>query len=72
MMKLLESMSVGNKGLDQLKLDAQSFRSAMNANVVLIFKAFQQRMVIPAFDVFCESIEEIYQKVSNRMNITNT
>lgn len=56
-------MSVGNRGLDKLRLDAQSFRTVMNANVVLIFKAFQNRMVIPAFDVFCNAIEDMYNKV---------
>ena len=63
MMELLKRMTVGNHDLDELKLDAQSFRMVMNANVVLIFKAFQNRMVIPAFDVFCQAIEEIYEKV---------
>ena len=64
MMEMLQRMSVGNRGLDKLRLDAQSFRTVMNANVVLIFKAFQNRMVIPAFDVFCNAIEEMYNKVS--------
>ena len=64
MMEMLQRMSVGNRSLDRLRLDAQSFRTVMNANVVLIFKAFQNRMVIPAFDVFCNAIEEMYNKVS--------
>ena len=63
MMNMLDRMQVGNRGLDTLKLDAHSFRTVMNANVVLIFKAFQNRMVIPAFDVFCNAIEEMYNKV---------
>ena len=63
MMEMLQRMSVGNRGLDKLRLDAQSFRTVMNANVVLIFKAFQNRMVIPAFDVFCSAIEDMYNKV---------
>ena len=64
MMEMLQRMSVGNRSLDRLRLDAQSFRTVMNANVVLIFKAFQNRMVIPAFDVFCNAIEDMYNKVS--------
>ena len=63
MMVLLKRMTVGSHDLDELKLYVQSFRMVMNANVVLIFKAFQNRMVIPAFDVFCQAIEEIYEKV---------
>jgi len=62
MMDMLQRMSVGNRGLDKLRLDAKSFRTVMNANVVLIFKAFQNRMVIPAFDVFCNAIEDMYNK----------
>ena len=65
MMNMLDRMQVGHRGLETLKLDAQSFRTVMNANVVLIFKAFQNRMVIPAFDVFCNAIEEMYNKVLN-------
>ena len=65
MMNMLDRMQVGHRGLDTLKLDAHSFRTVMNANVVLIFKAFQNRMVIPAFDVFCNAIEEMYDKVIN-------
>ena len=63
MMEMLDRMTVGPKDLDKLRLDAQSFRAVMNANVVLIFKAFQNRMVIPAFDVFYNSVQEIYNKV---------
>lgn len=63
MMEMLDRMTVGYRDLEKLKLDAQSFRAVMNANIVLIFKAFQNRMVIPAFDVFCHSIQEIYDKV---------
>ena len=66
MMEMLDRMTVGSiwtVDLEKLKLDAQSFRAVMNANVVLIFKAFQNRMVIPAFDVFCHSIKEIYDEV---------
>jgi hypothetical protein len=63
MMGMLERMSLGKPNLDTLRLDESSFRTVMNANVVLIFKAFQNRMVIPAFDVFCNSIEDMYNKV---------
>lgn len=50
--------------LDDLVLDPQTFRTVVNENIILVNKAFQNRMIIPAFEAFCDSITDIYSKVS--------
>lgn len=61
MIQLLNKLSI-NGNIDRLRLDANTFRTVMNENIVLITAAFQNRMVIPAFESLCDKITEIYEK----------
>ena len=64
MMSMLEKLKPPSlKSVDQLKLDPLSFKTVVNENIVLITKAFRNQMIVPAFDAFCETITEIYEKV---------
>jgi hypothetical protein len=49
--------------VEDLKLDVCVFKSVVSENVVLITKALQNKMIIPAFDAFCDNITRIYEKV---------
>ena len=62
MYALLSNLAMG-PNLDNLKLDPNTFRAALSENIVFITKAFQNRLVIPAFEAFCENITEIYHKL---------
>ena len=48
---------------DNLKLEPSTFKAVLSENIVFITKAFQNRLVIPAFDAFCENITNIYNKL---------
>lgn len=62
MNNLLKKLSVSSN-FDNLKLDAVTFKHVLSENIVFVTKAFQNRLVIPAFDAFCENITEIYNKL---------
>jgi len=49
--------------LDNLKLDANTFKHVLSENIVFITKAFKNRLVIPAFDAFCENLTAIFEKL---------
>ena len=53
----------GMSSVEQLRLDAKTFRAVVNENIVLVNKAFRNQMVVPGFDAFCEQITEIYESV---------
>jgi hypothetical protein len=36
----------------------------LSENIVFITKAFQNRMIIPAFEPFCDNIKVIFDKVN--------
>ena len=48
--------------IDGLRLDFQTFKTVVGENMVLLTKSFQNRMVIPAFEAFCDNITDIYKK----------
>jgi len=63
MIRLLNNLKApGLNSIEDLKLDANSFKSVLNENMVLITKALSNQMIIPAFDAFCENIAAIYEK----------
>lgn len=63
-MKMLHKLKPHTLGsVEDLKLDVQTFTTVMRENVVLITKALHNHMIIPAFDVFCDDITKIYEKV---------
>lgn len=62
MLRVLDRLSTNGK-IERLRLDAGTFRTVMNENIVLITKAFQNRMVIPAFESLCDVITQIYHKI---------
>ena len=57
--------------VEDLKLDATTFLAVLRENVVLITKALQNHMIIPAFETFCDNITEIYEKVVPLTEIPN-
>ncbi len=61
MNKMLTSFS--STGSLDLKLDPATFKTVLAENIVFITKCFQNRLVIPAFEAFCENIAEIYEKL---------
>jgi hypothetical protein len=48
---------------ENLRLDPHTFKAVLSENIVFITKAFQNKMIIPAFETFCDNIKEIYDKV---------
>ena len=50
-------------GQDLSRLDCETFCDAVRHNILLIERALQGRMVIPAFSTFCEQIEVIFKAV---------
>ena len=48
---------------ENLKLDPTTFKHVLSENIVFVTKAFQNRLVIPAFGAFCENITDIYHKL---------
>ena len=48
---------------DNLKLDANTFKHVLAENIVFVTKAFKNRLVIPAFDAFCENITRLVYSV---------
>ena len=47
-----------------LLLDFGAFQNILTENTVIINKAFQNQLIIPKFQEFCDSISDIYEKVS--------
>ena len=62
MLRVLDRLSTNGR-LEKLRLDAATFRTVMNENIVLITTAFQNRMVIPAFDSLSDYITDIYNRI---------
>ena len=46
---------------EHLKLDPNTFKHVLAENIVFVTKAFKNRLVIPAFDAFCENITRLVQ-----------
>ena len=55
---------------ENLKLDPNTFKHVLSENIVFVTKAFQNRLVIPAFEAFCDNITNIYEKL--KLNETGT
>ena len=53
---------------ENLRLDHQTFKTVLSENIVFITKAFQNRMIIPAFEPFCDNIKVIFDKVSAKLS----
>ena len=62
MYKMLQKLST-TSDVSNLKLDPHTFKTVLSENIVFITKAFQNRLVIPAFETFNENITEIYHKL---------
>jgi len=62
MYKMLQKLST-TSDVSILKLDPHTFKAVLSENIVFITKAFQNRLVIPAFETFNENITEIYHKL---------
>ena len=60
MIKILSSFSHSGT-FEGLKLDPSTFKTVLSENIVFVTKAFQNRLVIPAFEAFCENITKIYE-----------
>ena len=46
-----------------MKLDLNTFQTIVNENHAIINKAFQNQLIIPKFEEFCDDITDIYDKV---------
>jgi hypothetical protein len=55
MYKLLKSLATSST-FENLKLEPATFKTVLSENIVFITKAFQNRLVIPAFETFCDNI----------------
>ena len=51
-----------------MKLGMGAFRNVLTENTVISHKAFQNQLVIPNFQDFCDSISGIYEKVREIIN----
>merc|ERR1712141_209430 len=59
---MLKNLST-SPNFENLKLDPTTFKHVLSENIVFVTKAFQNRLVIPAFGAFCENITDIYHKL---------
>jgi hypothetical protein len=62
MVSMLKNLS-SLPSFENLRLDHNTFKAVLSENIVFITKAFQNRMVIPAFETFCDNIKVIYDQV---------
>ena len=46
-----------------MKLDLNTFQTIVTENSAIINKAFQNQLIIPKFEEFCDDISDIYEKV---------
>ena len=65
MMQMLNNLRPHSVRIQDLKLDAQVFKTVLSENIVLINRVLDNSFTIPAFDTFCEHITRIYEKVLN-------
>lgn len=64
MMRMLNNLRPHTiSSVEDLKVDLNTFKTVLSENVVLITKALQNQMIIPAFEAFCDNIKETYEKV---------
>ncbi len=64
MMRMLKALKPhALASVEELKLEIGTFKTVLSENVVLVTKALQNQMIIPAFEAFCENIRQIYEKV---------
>ena len=59
---MLKNLST-SPNFENLKLDPNTFKHVLSENIVFVTKAFQNRLVIPAFEVFCDNLTQIYEKL---------
>ena len=62
-MQMLNNLRPHSVRIQDLKLDAQVFKTVLSENIVLINRVLDNSFTIPAFDTFCEHITRIYEKV---------
>ena len=64
MVKMLNNMNpTSQSSITNLKLDLAACQNILTENTVIINKAFQNQLIIPKFQDFCDSISKIYEKV---------
>ncbi len=72
MMRMLKALKPhALASVEELKLEIGTFKTVLSENVVLVTKALQNQMIIPAFEAFCENIRQIYEKVNIRRRFCN-
>ena len=59
---MLKNLST-SPNFENLKLDPNTFKHVLSENIVFVTKAFQNRLVIPAFETFCDNLTQIYNKL---------
>ncbi|XP_064597078.1 glutaminase liver isoform, mitochondrial-like [Liolophura sinensis] len=55
-------------GLDGINIDKETFRECVTDNIVLLAKAFQNRLIIPEFTAFSKRIENLYWRAKTNNN----
>ncbi len=72
MMRMLKALKPhALASVEELKLEIGTFKTVLSENVVLVTKALQNQMIIPAFEAFCENIRQIYEKVNIHRRFCN-
>ncbi|ESO83195.1 hypothetical protein LOTGIDRAFT_133855 [Lottia gigantea] len=56
------------EGVHSIHLDRDTFRKCVGDNIILISKAFHNNFIIPEFQTFCQSIDDLYWKVKSNTN----
>ncbi|XP_021949726.1 glutaminase liver isoform, mitochondrial isoform X2 [Folsomia candida] len=51
--------------IETLTLDRETFKTVITDNIVLISRAFRQQFIIPEFQQFCKTIEEMFIKMKS-------
>lgn len=64
MTRMLRALKPNGMAMEDLKLDVGTFKTVLSENVVLITKALQNQVIIPAFESFCDNITKIYKQVN--------
>jgi len=62
MVDMLKNLST-LPSFENLRLDQNTFKTVLSESIVFITRAFQNRMIIPAFETFCDNIRVLYEKV---------
>ncbi|XP_050314003.1 glutaminase kidney isoform, mitochondrial isoform X1 [Anthonomus grandis grandis] len=67
-LRMISHKTSDGYSIDTQKLNLKDFKSIIAPNIGLISRAFRRQFIIPEFQDFCKSIEEIYWRCKDNTN----